>query len=276
MQRANAIILVVAVLMGLAAAYLARDWLSQRGAAAQSAQQTTIVVAATRIGFGTELTRENVIPIAWAAEKIPDGAFTTVDDLLNEGRRTALSPVDRNEPIMRGKITGPGQRASLSALLEPGRKAVTVRVDDVRGVAGFVLPGDRVDVVLIRSENRTTTGRTENSSDILVQHVKVLAVDQIANERQEQATVAKAVTLEVSTEDAQKIVLASNVGRLSLILRQPGQAQVEAAKRITDADLGVQAIVPTRAPAAKRNDTAVVDIVRGAKRESYNIQRMTN
>ena len=83
------------------------------------------------------------------------------------------------------------------------RGACTVRVDDVRGVAGFVLPGDHVDVVLIRAEARTD-GPTENSSEILVQHVKVLAVDQITNERQEQATVAKAVTLEVSTEQEKK------------------------------------------------------------------------
>jgi pilus assembly protein CpaB len=272
-QKANTIILIVAVLMGLGAVYLARDWVTHQSAV--SAKTSTITVASTRMGFGAELTRDNVVQVSWAAETIPDGAFATLDDLFKDGRRTVLTPIDRNEPILRGKITGPGQRASLSALLEPGSKAVTLRVDDVRGVAGFVLPGDRVDVVLIRSESRAS-GQTENSSDILVQYVKVLAVDQIANERQEQATVAKAVTLEVSTEDAQKILLASNVGRLSLILRQAGQAQLEAAKRVTDVDLGGPVIVPARPPVKRNQDIAIVDIVRGSKRESYSIQRMNN
>src|SRR5262249_43536465 len=142
----------------------------------------------------------------------------------------------RNELILKTKITGPGQRASLSALLDEGKRAVTVRVDDVRGVAGFVLPGDRVDVVLIRTV-RGTSGSTENISDVLLQHIKVLAVDQLANERQQTPTVAKAVTLEVDTDQAQKILLASDVGRLALILRQAGENNPAIAKRVTERDL---------------------------------------
>jgi pilus assembly protein CpaB len=145
-----------------------------------------------------------------------------------------------------------------------------VRVDDVRGVAGFVLPGDRVDVVLIRSQG------AGQFSDILVQHVKVLAVDQITNERQDKPTVARAVTLEVTTEQAQKILLASDVGRLSLILRQAGQANAEYAKRITEADLSLTAPPPSPRPAGavpSVPQTATVDIVRGTTRAQYNVQR---
>src|SRR6516164_7113020 len=98
-----------------------------------------------------------------------------------------LYPLKRGEPLLRSKVTGPGQKASLAALLDEGKRAVTVRVDDVRGVAGFILPGDRVDVVLIRTLGGS--GGPENVSDVLLQHVKVLAVDQLANERQETPTV---------------------------------------------------------------------------------------
>ena len=98
--------------------------------------------------------------IAWASNKIPEGAFATRAALFKEGRRVVLTPMERSELILKQKITGPGQRASLSALLEEGKRAVTVRVDDVRGVAGFVLPGDRVDVVLIRTNSETSA---ENS-----------------------------------------------------------------------------------------------------------------
>jgi pilus assembly protein CpaB len=270
-RKGNVLVLVVAVVMGLAAAWMAREWVSRQVVAAPT-PVNAIVVATAKIGFGTELTRDNVTEIPWAAAKIPDGAFGTKDELFRDGRRVVLTPMDRSELILSSKITGPGQRASLSALLEPGHKAVTVRVDDVRGVAGFVLPGDRVDVVLIR-ESRTNNS-IENSSDVLVQHVKVLAVDQLVNERQEHATVAKAVTLEVTTEQAQKILLAVNVGRLSLILRQAGPAEAETAQRITDADLGIpQKRVATPPAAVVPEPLGSVDVVRGMRRESYNVHR---
>jgi pilus assembly protein CpaB len=273
-RKGNVLVLVVSVVMGLAAAGMAREWVSRQVVAAPT-QVNSVVVATAKTGFGTELTRDNVTEIPWAAAKIPDGAFSTKDELFRDGRRVVLTPMDRSELILSSKITGPGQRASLSALLEPGHKAVTVRVDDVRGVAGFVLPGDRVDVVLIR-ETRTNNS-IENSSDVLIQHVRVLAVDQLANERQEHATVAKAVTLEVTTEQAQKILLAVNVGRLSLILRQAGQAgqaEGETAKRITDADLGLPPKrVATPTATVVPDPLGSMDVVRGMRRESYNVHR---
>ena len=111
-------------------------------------------------------------------------------------------------------------------------RAVTIRVDDVRGVAGFVLPNDRVDIILTRSENGN------QFADVLLQSVKVLAIDQVASERQANPTVARAVTVEVNTQQAQKLVLASGVGSLSLVLQQAGVAQNETARRVTMSDLG--------------------------------------
>src|SRR6516164_5913655 len=151
--------------MGGVATYMASNWIAQSG---------TIVVAAVPLGFGTVLHRENVTEIPWPAGKVPDGAFATKDELFKDGIRVALGPMQRNELILKTKITGPGQWARLSWLLEQGMRAVTVRVDDVRGVAGS---GDWVDVVLIRSV--TGSGGPENVSDVLLQHVKVLAVDQL-------------------------------------------------------------------------------------------------
>src|SRR2546427_4294553 len=202
MRKGSLFILLLAIVMGSVAAYMARVWIIAQ-MPVKEATHGSVVVAAAPLAFGTALSRENVTEIDWPAGAVPEGAYATKDQLFKDGRRAALAPLQRNELILKSKVTGPGQRATLSALLDEGRKAVTVRVDDVRGVAGFVLPGDRVDVVLIRQDNR------DNTSDILIQHVKVLAVDQLVNERQEQPTVAKAVTLEVTTEQAQKILLAS-------------------------------------------------------------------
>ena len=109
------------------------------------------MVASAPLAFGVTLSHENVMEVPWAAAQLPEGAFSSLDQLLKDGRRAVLSPVSKNEPILKSKVTGAGQRASLSALLDDGKRAVTVRVDDVKGVAGFVLPGDRVDVLLIRT-----------------------------------------------------------------------------------------------------------------------------
>jgi pilus assembly protein CpaB len=170
-------------------------------------------------------------------------------------------------------------------MLDEGKRAVTVRVDDVRGVAGFILPGDHVDVALIRRENG------QRYSDLLLQNVKVVAIDQIANEQRDKPTVAKAVTLEVTPQQAQKISLATDVGRLSLILRQAGEVDTVADSRVTEADLGAPDAVqnkpePVSSPppppeekavpvekAAVRPDIATVTIVRNLKGLDYRVVR---
>src|SRR6266700_730913 len=238
MRRSNLIILLVALTMGLVAALMARSWIAQHGAPEAASATGTIVVATTPLPFGTVLTPDNVSEIPSTSSQLPEGAFATKADLLKDGRRVVLTAIERSEMITRPKVTAPGQRASLSVLLEEGQRAVTVRVDDIRGVAGFILPGDRVDVVLLRTE--TQKGETENSADVLIEYVKVLAIDQLVNERQDQpavATVAKAVTLQVSPEQAQKLLLAGNVGKLSLVLRQPAEGKLAEGGRITDGDL---------------------------------------
>jgi pilus assembly protein CpaB len=146
------------------------------------------------------------------------------------------------------------------------------------------LPGDFVDVVLIEAEVGIV--KRESYSEILLQHVRVLAIDQLASERQEHPTVAKAVTLEVTQDQAQKILLASNIGKLSLILRQPGEVSVEPSRRVTEADLSpafaknIDEMVkarPAAAPVAtqpvRRPDTATVAVIRNMKREDYTVMR---
>src|SRR5262249_42366364 len=114
--------------MGTMAAFLARNWLQGR---VQTATPTsTIVVAAAPLAFGAPITEDKIAEIAWAATTLPQGAFATKQELLKDGRRVALASIGRNEPVLNNKITGPGQRGSLSSVLEEGKRAVTVRVDD--------------------------------------------------------------------------------------------------------------------------------------------------
>lgn len=285
MAKNNLIILFAAIALGGIAAFLIRNFLESHSSSSVSTNPTAMIVVASKpLAFGTPVTAENVTEIPWSAKALPEGAFRTKAEILADGRRVVLSALESNEPILHSKVTGPGQRASLSLLVSEGKRAVTVRVDDVRGVAGFILPGDFVDVVLIEAEVGIV--KRESYSDILLQHVRVLAIDQLASERQEHPTVAKAVTLEVTQDQAQKILLASNIGKLSLILRQPGEVSVEPSRRVTEADLSpafaknIDEMVkarPAAAPVAtqpvRRPDTATVAVVRNMKREDYTVMR---
>ncbi|MDB5639882.1 MAG: Flp pilus assembly protein CpaB [Bradyrhizobium sp.] len=285
MRTSSIILSIAAVVMGAIASLLVLSWLRSQSHEATREVRGTIVVAAAQLGLGVTLTEDNLAEIAWAATTLPEGAFATKHELLKDGRRVVLASLERNEPVLRGKITLPGQPGSLSSVLEDGKRAVTVRVDDVRGVAGFIRPNDRVDVVLIRTEGNSNAS---SYSDLILQQVKVLAVDQLTGERNEQATVAKAVTLEVTAVEAQKVLLATNIGKLSLILRQAGPGSPEENRRVTERDLAAQAELPPppqkKLPAdppppppaaipARRSDTATVSILRGLKREEYTVMQ---
>ena len=281
MRTSTVIILAVAISMGGSAAYLTRSWLKdQTSAAVQPAG--TIVVAAESLAYGTAMTPDNVVEIPWFSNTLPEGAFAVKDDLLNSGCRVVLSPLKRGEPVLRSKITGPGQRASLASLLDEGKRAVTVSVDDVRGVAGFVLPGDFVDIVVIADDG---SPKRQSYSDILLEHVKVLAIYQVASEGEGQPTVAKAVTVEVTKEQAQKILLATSIGKLSLILARPVESKPDPNHRVSEKDIGRTSPEPVRPPPAPPppapvvkapvapTNTVKITIVRNGEIKEYEVQR---
>jgi pilus assembly protein CpaB len=265
-MRANSIlILVIAIVMGGVAAFLARNWLLSRTQVTTSTTTATIVVAAKQLQFGTALTSDNVDEIPWAAKVLPAGSFSSKKALLKDGRRVTLAAIQQNEPILRSKVTGPGQRASLATLLAKDKRAITIRVDDVRGVAGFIFPNDRVDVVLIRGKQ----------SDLLLQDVKVIAIDQIASTTKDHPTVARAVTLEVTPYQAQIISLAVSVGSLSLILRKAGDSNIVANSRVTEMDLSEKRTPsqPTNSTSPPASSDATVTIMRNLRAQEYKVIR---
>ncbi len=240
-MRANTLIMIVlAGVFGILAVVLANIWLAnQRSAMARTedSQHDTVVVAAVPLKFGDTLSADKLREIPWPAGAVPAGAFKTAKDLLaGDGTKQALQAIGANEPVLATKITGPGQRATLSAVLTEGMKAVSIRVNDVLGVAGFVFPGDRVDILLTRN-TRDSEGADRSFVDVLLQSVKVLAVDQVADESKDNPQVVKAVTVEVSTKDAQKLTLAAGASQLSLALRQAAANKGETTERVTLSDL---------------------------------------
>lgn len=281
MRRTSFVILVIAILMGGSAAYLTRSWLKDHVSASPTRAAGTIVVAAESLAYGTPMTADSVVEIPWFSDTLPEGAFALKNDLINGDRRVVLSPMKRGEAVLRSKITGPGQRASLASLLDEGRRAVTVQVDDVRGVAGFVLPGDFVDIVIIAEDGSV---KRQSYSDILLEHIKVLAIDQVASEGEGQPTVAKAVTVEVTKEQAQKILLATNIGKLSLILSRPLESKPEPNHRVSEKDIGRTTPEPVRpaappppapvvaAPVVPSN-TVKISIIRNGETKEYTVMR---
>lgn len=264
-------IILGSIAAGTIAALTARSIILSQSVVSEGAK-TTIVIASQTLPFGTVLTKENLREVEWSAPVVPEGAFGSVVDMLKDGERVTLASIARSQPVLAAHITRPGQKASLSALIGPGMRAVTIRVDDVRGVAGFIMPGDRVDVVLTRTEEK------HSFTDLLLQNVKVLAIDQIANERQDKAQVAKAVTVEVSAEQGQKLVLAGGAGVLSLILREVGAAHSpEPTRRVTTLDLEPDSDAARKAPDEERRPppTTTVRIIRGAVPETASVPRQS-
>lgn len=236
--------LVLAGFMGGVAVYLARDWLQRQvqpplvtaAPAAPATTMTTVVVARLPLHFGDEINRENLRVINWPADAVPEGTFQTLDELLaGTERRVALRDIGVNELMLKTRVSGFGGRATLSAIIDKDMRAVTIRVNDILGVAGFVLPGDRVDVLFTRPEDPAAAAgkHSQPITDILLQNVKVLAVDQVADSQKDKPLLAKAVTLEVSTDDAQRLILAAQVGNLALTLRNTGNGQTAVADTIT-------------------------------------------
>jgi pilus assembly protein CpaB len=271
--RASTIVMVgFAVLFGLLAVFLAQIWLNNQAEARLRSLEAnkkpdmgarTIVVAAKALRFGDELVAASLREVPWPEGALPTGAFAKIADLAT-AKRAVVLPMHENEAVLASKITGPGQRATLSAVLQEGMKAVTIRVNDVEGVAGFVLPGDHVDVVLTRQLDKENA-----TNDVVIENARVLAVDQQADSTAIKPSVVKAVTLEVYVGDAQKLALASSVGTLSLLLRKAGEMAGDDTRRMTLSDLG-KALSPWRDP-----HVVSVGVTRAFRREHETFKRDT-
>ena len=280
MRLGSTLMFLAAVVLAVMAGLLANTWLEQQRRVVQPAVPQTdirtgqVVIATQPLRFGAELSTANLREIEWPTSAIPAGAFTSKAALLKANeRRVVLSAIETNEPILQWKVTGPGQRASLSAIIDNGMKAVTIRVNDVFGVAGFVLPGDRVDVLLTRSESGSDK---KTFTDVLLQNVRVLGVDQLADDRSEKAAVVKAVTVEVATQDAQKLALAGTVGSLSLTLRPAGSTAMVRTQRIGIDELGVPNFIAQPAaaliePVKETDRTGRVGVTRALNRTEYTV-----
>ncbi|MEM5457564.1 MULTISPECIES: Flp pilus assembly protein CpaB [Paraburkholderia] len=215
MKNARAVtMLLIATLAGLTAVVFASRWM-----VSQSSNATTkVVVAASDINLGQRIGPDFLKLTDWPSNSVPPGSFTDIQKL--DGRVLKESLL-HGEPILEAKLTPVGTLGGLSAVIGEGKRAITVRVNDVIGVAGFALPGNYVDIIVNTQKDGRDPGATrdQNISKIVLEKILVLAVAQEVGRDETKPKVVDAVTLEVSPEQAEKIDLARSIGTLSLVLR---------------------------------------------------------
>lgn len=213
MKNARAILMLfIALVAGIAAVASASRWLVQQSS--NSVKQ--VVVANSDLTLGQPLSNAQLSMVNWPAGSVPPGAFEDIKSL--EGRVVRTS-VQRGEPILDAKLAPLGTKGGLSAVIGQGRRAITVRVNDVVGVAGFALPGNHVDVIVNTNETEAKGAGNGSISKIVLEKILVLAVAQQVSRDDTQPKVVNAVTLEVTPEQAEKLDVARSVGTLSLVLR---------------------------------------------------------
>lgn len=224
MKNTRAIVMMlIAVVAGLAAVLFASRWVGDQTRLATK----KVVVAAANLELGTTLTPEMLTLADWPRGSVPEGAFDKPDDLVKDPKtgnsRIVKAVILKGEPVLESKLTPPDvERGGLQAVIPSGKRAMTVRVNDVVGVAGFVLPGTQVDIV-VNTQDLGNKGGT--ISKIVLERVKVLATAQETNPDKRKPNVVSAVTLEVTPQEAELLDLARSEGSLSLMLRNETDAE---------------------------------------------------
>lgn len=244
-NRRAIVMFLFAVAFGTVAAYIANRWIDQRMVSDTTETSNTrpVVVAALAIPFGQQIDEAYVRVIQWPRDSVLDGSFESTDEVINKVANQRIMP---GEVVLESRIVDHASGSTLSSLIAPNKRALTVRVNDVIGVAGFLLPGNHVDVIASQSKNNNTHTHT------ILRNLKVLAVDQSASADKEKPVVVRAVTLEVTPRQAERLVQATEEGSVQLALRNPKDLVVKKA--------------PVKSKfVVKKKQVGAITIIRGTK-----------
>ena len=208
MRNSRAMLMIgVSAVLGLLAMMFAAQWLGQKAALATK----KVVVVSRDVQLGSALTPDALKTVDWPSSSLPEGAM---HDVKQADARVIRVALQRGEPVLESKLAPVGTKGGLSSIISNGKRAITVRVNEVIGVAGFALPGTLVDVMV-----NTKDESDKAVSMIVLEQVLVLAVAQEAGRDETKPKVVSAVTLELTPEQSEKLDLARSVGALSLVLR---------------------------------------------------------
>ena len=263
--------LAVALVAGLFAAHYVHKQI-QSASATTLAPTSQIVVATARIPVGARLQRVNLREVKWPADQRPKGSFARIDDCVD---RPVITPLVEGEPVLEDKLLPKGAGAGLAAVLPEGQRAVSVRVDDVVAVAGFVVPETMVDVLVTGD----VPGGNNSVTKVVLENIRVLAAGQkVEQDRDGKPQTVAVVTLQVNPQQANTLTMASTEGKIHLALRNTidtKEADPPPVYKTTLFSGGPPPAAPPKArrvapaPALKAPEPYVVEVIRGDKRESH-------
>lgn len=256
-KKRGLVLVAISLVLGVGAALVAKSMIAEQTVVTDEANNSRVATAAMAIPYGTKIESRHVKMVSMPNDVVPVGAIMALEEV--EGK-VAKAQILRGEFLLEGRVAEHDEGSTLAALVEQKKRAITVRVDDVVGVAGFLLPGNNVDVLASRLERGSRRAITET---ILV-NIKVLAVDQTARTDDSDPVVVRAVTLEVSPKQAEILVARMEEGTIQLTLRNPLEEIVaqEPAKPAVK-----------RAPRVRRppTDTTII-VIRGTKVEKTKVK----
>lgn len=241
MRNSRALLMIgISAVLGLAAMIFAAQWLGQKAALATK----KVVVAAKDIQPGSPISEDMIKTVDWPSGSLPEGAISETKQLEARVVRTTLQ---RGEPILESKLAPLGTKGGLSSIISNGKRAITVKVNEVIGVAGFALPGNNVDVMV-----NTKDDAEKPVSKIVLEQVLVLAVAQEASRDETKPKVVSAVTLELTPDQAERLDLARSVGSLSLVLRNQLDKDPTSTAGVRKQDLLRVAATPADKPVVRK------------------------
>lgn len=282
------VIIVIALTIAVAAVLFAQQWLKEQ----QGLATREVVVAKANIDIGSRLNPELLATVNWPAGSVPEGAYLKenmgelLKDTESQQPRVVKTSLQRGEPILVSKLAPSGEKAGLTAVIPQGKRAMTVSVNEIVGVAGFTLPGSYVDIIVNTTDEQQ---QGKQLSRIVLEHILVLAVAQQKSRDETEPKRVSSVTLEVTPEEAEKIDLARSIGSLTLVLRSQVDKELVVTKGATkqallkftptqeakaaEAPKVVEKKVIVRVPArprAKRGEE--VEIIKGVEKSTQQLQ----
>ena len=272
MSSRTLMLIALSVLFGLVAAWMANNWLTARLDTTADSNMENVVVAAVEIPFGQMVEPQFVKVVPMPKGTAPSDAFDTVEKVTGRIATFTLLQGD----ILRGaRLAEHLGGSTLASLIAPNKRAISVRVDDVVGVGGFLLPGNRVDVLVAKKENGNSN---DAKAETILYDLRVLAVDQTASTDKTQPVVVRAVTLEMTSDEAEKLVKAQTEGKLQLALRNPLEEKKAPEAKPDPAPEVAVVPPPAPKPVVRRHSGGgggggQVTIIRGTKVESVSVQR---
>lgn len=217
-----ALIFGAAILFGVLAVFLANLWLTGQTGTTQTARQDTmplteIVIASQDIDVGTRLTGEKLTLAQWPKANVPKGAFKKMEEVED---RVAITRLVAGEPLLKAELAEVGSGAGLAALIPEGYRAMSIKVNEVIGVSGFIQPNSYVDIIGVQQEDNRQTAK------IILKKIKVLAIAQETYNKEGKAKVVRTVTLQIKPEDSEKLALQTREGSIHLVMRNPLEKEI--------------------------------------------------